>query len=724
MAFSGDQDRVDLNDVDLNDQEPSGAGPASSSEVTDPDEQPLGSPWDDLRAYISLPRLGSLVLSPTGTLLVSVSELNHDQTAYRSSWWSVDPTGSAPARRFTRSAEGESVAAFLPDGGLVFGSRRPAPPAAKAYGPKPETKPDDSDGVLWLLPAGGGEAYPIARRAGGWRSIAIARTSPRAVLSAGALIGTESEKQDQDLRKLRKTKKVSAILHEGYPVRFFDHDLGERTRLYAGEIAGADDHGDLDIDLDQLTKLLPDTGRDGVEFEAIADDGSFVIINRRVRKPRGKSAGTLVELDLADPDAEPVVRAEEDGAQFGGAVISPDGSLIATVRRTEPTATEPPTVKLWLIDRASDEGRVLAEDWDRWPHPVAFSADSSVLYVVADEDGNSPIFAVDLATETPRRLTDTGAYGSVLLSPDGSTLYATRSSYTDPGSIVAISVADGSLTELKAPVSYPELPGTLVDVETEAADGVRIRGYLALPEGASATDKAPLALWIHGGPLGSWNAWSWRWSPWLLVSQGYAVLLPDPALSTGYGQDFIRRGWGRWGAEPFTDLMAITDAVVGRDDIDETDTVAMGGSFGGYMANWVAGHTDRFTAIVTHASLWNLGAFRYSTDNGIYWLTELNDEMVARHSPHLSVDKIVTPMLVIHGDKDYRVPLSEGLALWTELVARHEGDPEELKHKFLYFPDENHWVLKPQHAIVWYETVRNFLESARSGGNFDRPRVL
>ncbi|QGN32921.1 prolyl oligopeptidase family serine peptidase [Microlunatus sp. Gsoil 973] len=719
MSFTSASDRAETNN-----HEPSATGSEPDSRTPDPDEQPLGSPWEDLRAYVATPRLGSLLLSQTGTLLVSVSELNHDQTGYRTGWWSVDPTGAAGARRLTRSTEGESVAAYLPDGSLIFGSGRPAPPAAKTYGPKPGTKPDDSDGVLWCLPAGGGEAYPIARRAGGWRGVSIARKAPRAVFSAAALAGVDSEGTDQELRKLRKTKKVSAILHEGYPVRFWDHDLGEQTRLYTGDLDSTDDHGDLHVELDALTRLFPQAGRDGVDLEAIADDGSFVIINREVRKPRGKSAAALVEIDLTDPDAEPVVRAEEADVEFGGAVISPDGALIAAVRRTEPTTTEPPQVHLWLIDRATGQGRVLAADWDRWPQPVAFSPDASVLYVIADEDGDSPLFEVDLATEAPRRLTERGAYGSAVLSDDGATVYAIRTSYTDPGGIVAIDTATGASTELPAPVSYPELPGTLVDVEAHAPDGVRIRGYLALPEGASADRKAPLALWIHGGPLGSWNAWSWRWSPWLLVSQGYAVLLPDPALSTGYGQEFIKRGWGRWGAEPYTDLMAITDAVVTRDDIDETDTVAMGGSFGGYMANWVAGHTDRFKAIVTHASLWNLGSFRYATDNGVYWLTELNDRMVAEYSPHLSADRISTPMLVIHGDKDYRVPITEGLGLWTELVSRHDGDPEDLPHKFLYFPDENHWILKPQHAIVWYETVLSFLESVRTGGNFARSRVL
>ena len=175
-------------------------------------------------------------------------------------------------------------------------------------------------------------------------------------------------------------------------------------------------------------------------------------------------------------------------------------------------------------------------------------------------------------------------------------------------------------------------------------------------------------LWVHGGPLGSWNAWHWRWNPWLLVAQGYAVLLPDPALSTGYGQDFIQRGWGAWGFAPYTDLMAATDAACAHPGVDETRTAAMGGSFGGYMANWIAGHTDRFDAIVTHASLWALDQFGPTTDGAYWWAREMTPEMAERNSPHRFVGQIRTPMLVIHGDKDYRVPIGEALRLWYELL--------------------------------------------------------
>jgi dipeptidyl aminopeptidase/acylaminoacyl peptidase len=158
--------------------------------------------------------------------------------------------------------------------------------------------------------------------------------------------------------------------------------------------------------------------------------------------------------------------------------------------------------------------------------------------------------------------------------------------------------------------------------------------------------------------------------------------------------------------------MAITDEVERRPDIDATRTAAMGGSFGGYMANWVAGHTDRFAAIVTHASLWALEEFGGSTDAGYYWDREMSPEMISQNSPHLSVADISTPMLVIHGDKDYRVPIGQGLRLWYDLLTKSAlpaDDQGRTPHRFLYFPTENHWVLTPGHAKVWYRVVLDFL---------------
>jgi dipeptidyl aminopeptidase/acylaminoacyl peptidase len=205
------------------------------------------------------------------------------------------------------------------------------------------------------------------------------------------------------------------------------------------------------------------------------------------------------------------------------------------------------------------------------------------------------------------------------------------------------------------------------------------------------------------------------------------VLLPDPALSTGYGQDFIQRGWGAWGFAPYTDLMAATDTACTHPRVDGTRTAAMGGSFGGYMANWIAGHTDRFDAIVTHASLWALDQFGPTTDGAYWWAREMTTEMTEQNTPHRHVGAIRTPMLVIHGDKDYRVPIGEGLRLWYELLsdsALPAAADGTSAHEFLYFPTEGHWVLAPQHAKVWYQVVTAFLASHVLGEQSEPPEIL
>jgi dipeptidyl aminopeptidase/acylaminoacyl peptidase len=364
----------------------------------------------------------------------------------------------------------------------------------------------------------------------------------------------------------------------------------------------------------------------------------------------------------------------------------------------------------------------VAEDWDRWPASVTWSRDSATLIVTADQAGRIPVFAVELSTSTVTQLTDDDfGYTDVTAAPDG-VLYALRSSYRTPPHPVRID-AGGFVTVLPC-VESPSLPGTLTEITAASPDGTAVRSWLVLP---GDTTPAPLLLWIHGGPLGSWNSWSWRWNPWLLAAQGYAVLLPDPALSTGYGQDFLQRGWGAWGAATFDDLMAATDAACAHPRVDATRTAAMGGSFGGYMANWVAGHTDRFAAIVTHASVWALDQFGSTTDAAYYWRREMTPQMAAANSPHPFVGRIATPMLVIHGDKDYRVPIGEALRLWYELLTSSGLPADEndaTPHRFLYFPTESHWVLGPQHAKIWYQVVIAFLARHVLGHNVGLPELL
>ncbi|MFC7403565.1 S9 family peptidase [Georgenia alba] len=687
------------------------------SHVTQTSEQVRGTaaehavpptPFHDLDAYVALPRLAGLALSPDGTRLVAgVSTLNDDATAYVTALWEVDPGGGVPARRLTRGAKGESQARFTAEGDLLFVATRPDGGTGKDTDEKP---------ALWVLPAAGGEARVLARHPGGVEAVAVGRTAGSVLVQASAMPSAADLRTEERLRKERKEKKVAAILHTGYPVRYWDHDLGPAApRLYAcdldGRLAGTPSAAATDEPL-ELRDLTPDAGTHLVRAgHDVAPDGSFVVSEWRVPEGRASVRSDLVRIDVATGERTTLLAADHE-YEFGSPLVSPDGTAVAYVRRERSSRERPPRPSLWLLDLASGSSRPLTEGWDRWPGEAAWLPDGSGLLVIADEDGRAPVFRVEVADGGVRRLTDDGAHSSLVVSPDGTAAFALRASYEHPAEVVRLDLASGTVTSLRGPAERPQLPGTLTEVETTVQDGTRVRSWLALPDGASAEAPAPLLLWIHGGPVSSWNSWSWRWCPWLMVAQGYAVLLPDPALSTGYGQEMIARGWGRWGAEPYTDLMAATDAVVAREDIDETRTAAMGGSFGGYMANWVAGHTDRFKAIVTHASLWALDGFGPTTDAAFYWSREMGPERQEANSPHRFVEEIRTPMLVIHGDKDYRVPIGEGLRLWFELLAKSglpQAEDGSTPHRFLYFPDENHWILTPQHAKVWYQVVLGYL---------------
>ncbi|WP_028049474.1 prolyl oligopeptidase family serine peptidase [Cellulomonas sp. URHD0024] len=683
--------------------------------------------FHDLDDYVAIPRLSGLVLSRDGTRLVtSVATLDAKRTKFVTALWEVDPTGETPARRLTRSAKGEASAAFTRDGDLLFTSARPDPDKNEGD--------DDPRPALWLLPHDGAEARLIADRLAGVSGVRVARDAAVVLLGSDVLPSAVDDAADERLRKARKEKKVSAILHDGFPVRYWDADLGPHSpHLFTATLSERVTHpvaGVTDPRL-TLTDVTPDGRRHLMDqASAISPDGATVVSGWHVPMGGGASRSQLVAIDVATGERRVLV--DDPAADLWSPAISPDGRWVAYSRDTLSTPYEAPVVRLAVVPLHGGEPRALADEWDRWPHGPVWLPDSDALLVTADDDGRGPIFRIELATGAVERVTsDDAVFTDVNVSPDGRTAYALRTSYLAPSHPVRIDLtqdAPVASTPLPSPVSPVELPGVLDEVES-TTDGRRVRAWLARPRQAQegVIEKAPLVLWIHGGPLSSWNAWSWRWNPWILVARGYAVLLPDPALSTGYGQQFIQDGWGAWGAAPYTDLLAITDAAVEREDVDETRTAAMGGSFGGYMANWVAGHTDRFAAIVTHASLWALDQFGPTTDVAYYWGREMTEQMALDNSPHLHVGAITTPMLVVHGDKDYRVPVGEGLRLWYELLSKSGLPADEdghSPHRFLYFPDENHWVLSPQHAVVWYQVVEAFLAQHVLGEDVLYPDTL
>lgn len=459
----------------------------------------------------------------------------------------------------------------------------------------------------------------------------------------------------------------------------------------------------------------------------IAPDGDTVVTRWAVAESGASQRYTVQAIDVATGARRALADTIE--YQYESPRVSPDGTRVALVVSRRPTPQDPGGYWLGVVPIDGGEVRHLTADWDRWPDVPHWTPDGTALVVSAHDGGHGPLWKVDAMTGELTRLTRGGAYADIQISPDGRWVYALRSSVDSPPAPVRIALdGSGTVEFLPGPAEAlgvdTRVPGRLEEVTTTAADGTPLRAWLALPDRAGGDSPAPLLLWVHGGPLLSWHTWSWRWNPWLAVAEGYAVLLPDPALSTGYGIDFIRRGWGCWGGTPYTDLMSITDAALERADLDAERTCAMGGSYGGYMANWIAGHTDRFSAIVTHASIWALDQAMPTSDASHEWFREMTAGMGEANSPHRFVDAITTPMLVIHGDKDYRVPIGQGLRLWWDLMSRSKAPDGSSPHKFLYFPEENHWVLTPSHAKIWYATVFAFLGHHVCGREWQRPELL
>ncbi|MEY9909015.1 dipeptidyl aminopeptidase/acylaminoacyl peptidase [Catenulispora sp. MAP12-49] len=669
------------------------------------------SPFEDLAGFMEIPRVRGLALSPDGNrLVVGVQHLSPDGKKYVSSIWDVDRDGGAPFR-LTRSAAGESAPAFLPDGSLLFAAKRADPDADAKDG---EDKGNGGGQGLWLLSARGGEARLLAAPPAGIGQVQVAAKTGRIVLSAKVMPQAGDLEDDAARRKARKDANVTAILHTQAWVRQFDTQIGpDGIRLFVAEAPGPD--GKLEL-RDATGDLGP-----AVDSFGVTSDGSKVVYGITAALANSEHAAELRVLDV--DSGKSALFAGDPGHQHYDPTISPDDTTVAFVRSESATfdAAGKPTIHLQPL--AGGPSRALAERLDLWPQGLVWAPDSSALYFTADQLGRAPVFKVDLAGGEVTRLTgDRAAYTGLQVSPDGRTLFAIRTAVDATPRPVRLDAAaeDQEPVLLSAPGDTVRLPGWVEEVTATAEDGTVIHSRLVLPNAADG--PAPLVVWIHGGPLMSSNSWSWRANPWVLVQRGYAVLLPDYSLSTGYGQAFVDRGKGEGSGVPFHDIMAATDAVIDRPDIDGTRTAAMGGSFGGYLTNWIATQTGRFKALISHAGVWNA---QLRTVSDVPWFFRqaygdvlLRPEHALRWSPHLYADNVSTPMLVIHGNNDYRVPVANALWQWQDLQRRGK------EAKFLYFPDENHWILRPQESKLWYETVRAFLAEHVLGQEWQQPDLV
>jgi dipeptidyl aminopeptidase/acylaminoacyl peptidase len=430
----------------------------------------------------------------------------------------------------------------------------------------------------------------------------------------------------------------------------------------------------------------------------------------------------------------------ENKASDSTPLYSPDGNYIAYRAQTRP-GYEADRFQLLLYDRKTRNIASLTESFDRWVEDFTWAPDSKAIYFTAEDQGQAPIFAVDRAPapqanrsqSSKTRLLVAGHNSDLGITPDGKTLVFSRMSAGEPGEIYASSAGEGcsrmagdqdpreekcSLNRDRAITRVNEgllSQLSLSKIESfwfQGAHGDKVEGFVVKPPNFDRSRKYPLKFLIHGGPQGAWgDAWSYRWNPELFAANGYVVVMINFHGSTGYGQKFVDAVGGDWGGAPFEDLMKGLDyAEQHYPFIDKDHECALGASYGGYMANWILGHTDRFKCIVSHDGMFNSTSAWGTTEE--LWFNEWefrgtpynNRALYDKWSPHLSATHFKTPTLVIHGQLDYRLDVSEGFQLFTTL--QRLGVPS----KMLYFPDEGHWVLKPQNSQLWYKTVNDWVD--------------
>jgi dipeptidyl aminopeptidase/acylaminoacyl peptidase len=383
---------------------------------------------------------------------------------------------------------------------------------------------------------------------------------------------------------------------------------------------------------------------------------------------------------------------------------SPDGKYLAWAAMAR-AGYEADRHVLMLRDLKTGKMTALTDMWDRSVGALAWAADSKSILVTAQDVLETPLFRVDLNGKVSR-LTERGSIAEFVPLKNGGVVYAINS-IAAPSDLVYMDAKGKTtrLTNVNAGMFSALDPVNYQKFDFAGANGEQVFGQIVKPQNAAG--KLPVLLLVHGGPQGSFNNnWSFRWNPAVMASQGYAVVTIDFHGSTGYGQKFtdsINKNWGGW---PLEDLQKGMDAVAKIDtQLDTPNACALGGSYGGYMMNWIAGNwPDRFKCLVNHAGIFDLRAMAYETeelwfdqwDNGGPWTTRTDRE---KWNPVSHVAKWKTPTLVIHGEKDYRIPYSQGLAAFTAL--QQQG----VESKLLVFPDENHWILKPKNSIQWHQTV-------------------
>ena len=608
---------------------------------------------------------------------------------------------------------------------------------------------------LWLIPPGGGDPRaltsdehastdPAVSPDGRWVSFVRARGEEKAQLHIMRLDGGEAERLTdlplgvldpkwfpdgkriafvamlleeaptpegtKELLEKRAKDPVKVQITEDRVYRYWDHWLldGERPHLFV-----------LDLDTRRLTDLTPaGTGwfdlMDPCGQYDIAPDGAEIVFAANSSLPPHYQlrwavytvpTGGKGQVLCLTPEGTPPKSADCWRPRY-----SPDGGSIVYGMQHDPFFYAD-RIRMVRFDRKAGTHTVLTEGWDRSPAAWEFAPDGTLI-LEAEDRGRVLLFSLGTAGGAPKKLIDSGTAAGLRIGRDGR-IYFTAQTLSSPPEAASCRMDGGDvrkLTRFNDGVMNEVALGEVREMEFAGADGNRVQMFVVLPPGFDPARKWPLVHVIHGGPHGiAGDNFHFRWNPQAFAAPGYVVACVNFHGSTSWGQDFAACIQGGHGDKPFTDIMRATDVLLETGFIDEKRMAAAGGSYGGYLVCWIAGQTDRFACLVNHAGVFDMLA-EYASDitqgrhqsyGGEPW-DKL--EAIDRWNPARFARGFKTPMLVIHGERDYRVPHNQALAVYN--IYKAKG----VDARLVFFPDENHWVLKPRNSLVWNREVRSWLE--------------
>ena len=660
----------------------------------------------ELEDLFHLHRVSDPQVSPDGkTVAFVVTDPLKAENRTNSDVWLVPLAGGAP-RQVTHSPRSDAHPRWSPDGKwLAFESTR------------------DGEAQIWLLPAAGGEARKLT-------TLSTEASTPvwshdgKRLAFVSAVYPEFSDKPFAESDRLNK-EKLAAKANGKVKGRLFTHLLyrhwdswveDRRQHLF---VVGLEPDGTAAGDPRDVTPgdndgtPTSDTFSFGDEFTFSADDREifFTAPPLPTREQAWRTNHDIWAVNLATG-----ARRNLTGDNLAADTeprVSPDGRLLAYHAQVRP-GFESDRYQLIVLDLVTGQRRSLTANVDLSVNSLLWAPDGRAIYFDVDENGSVNYYRVALDGSAPVRVVAGGSNSGLQLTADGRTLVFTRARFDAPPEIFtqAIGAAETAaqpLTQTNAELLAHILLTPPESVTVPGAGGTPVQMWLIKPPHFDPAKKYPLVFMVHGGPQSPWsNGWSTRWNPEVWAAQGYVLALPNPRGSFGFGQKFVDEISRDWGGRVYDDLLACLGWLERQPYVDTSHMAAAGASFGGYMMNWFEGHTDKFKAMVTHDGVYNFDSMYGTTEevwfdeweHGVPWETADFD----RFSPHRYAASFQTPMLVIHNELDFRVPVSEGQQLFTTL--QRKG----IRSQFLSFPDEGHWVLKPANSELWHKTVFAWLD--------------